>query len=140
MFFLLIALTFVVSFSLAVLCFAGAALAGCAPLAEMSTDDLTTLFAVVASFGASAMSFWAPRTDTRVFASRFRGAKGSGRILGALLMAHGLIWMGYLIERWTSEHRVHAPSSTTIAVAVVVAAGFFLSDLMRGQGRVTTKQ
>jgi hypothetical protein len=138
-FLLLVALTFVASFAVAILCFAGAALAGCTTLAEMSTDDLTTLFAVVASLGASAMSFWAPRANGRVFA-RFRSAKSTGRVLSTLLLAQGLVWTGYLIERATSEHRVHAPSPATIAISVLIAAVFLLSDLMHSRSRATTKQ
>ena len=44
------------------------------PIARVSIDDAVTLLGPAASMGAAWMSFWAPRTDLRSFAARFRGA------------------------------------------------------------------
>ena len=44
------------------------------PIARVSIDDAVTLLGPAASMGAAWISFWAPRTDLRSFAARFRGA------------------------------------------------------------------
>lgn len=128
MFYFLILSAFVGSAGLALLCVIGVSSAGAAAVGRMSIDDAMILLHAAGGLGASVTAFWAPRSRF----ARFRQARNQGRVLGALLLAYGLIWAIHLVER-NVDSSVHEPSALTLLIGLGVALAVLLVDIARSR-------